>query len=527
MRNTIESQLRTASYTILAASATIALWAMTRGLEKPLLGPHSFRQTQTAISAYYMADDPAMFFNYITPVLGPPWQIPMELPVFQWVVARFHNLSGLALDPSGKLISIAAWLLCLAPLAAIGRSLRLPREIIALTAAISLASPLYLFWGAAFLIETTGLLLALGMVALALRVRETGSWKWFLLALAIGSLASTVKATTWAVSAGTGLLLVFFADGLPRVADWKKIALSSAALLLPLLPGKLWLAYGDRIKQANPFAREIILASSANQAAWNFGTWEQKLTPETWQVIFRHIADQLLVPGAWVGIIFLTVVLGSGAFLSRRRLPLILIFLAGFAAGPVVFTNLYFEHSYYWSANGFWLMMAVGAALAGIWESRRDTLSRLACIGLAGFLCISGFFAWSNRFLPIVRAIPSQDELDKAWVRPVEESVPPSRTILIVGNDWNSNALYYAKRKGLAFPTAKWIPFPGPQLDEFFKKLGPQNALGAVVVNPSLLEDPNQAFWEAFLTEKGFSALGRTTAFGILFPALDLKYGSP
>jgi hypothetical protein len=57
----------------------IALVCVTHELDKPLLGPHSFRQTQTAISAFYMAQDPWMFLDYITPVLGPPWKIPMEL----------------------------------------------------------------------------------------------------------------------------------------------------------------------------------------------------------------------------------------------------------------------------------------------------------------------------------------------------------------------------------------------------------------------------------------------------------------
>jgi hypothetical protein len=184
----------------------VALGCMTRELEKPMLGPHSFRQTQTAISAFYMAQNPSMFLDYITPVLGPPWKIPMELPLYQWIVARWHNLTGMPLDPSGKLISIAAWLLCLAPVFAIGRFLRLPPEVLALTAAIALASPLYLFWGAAFLMETTGLLFALLMVAFDLRARMDGKFAWLALAVLFGSVAAMLKATTWAVASGTGIL---------------------------------------------------------------------------------------------------------------------------------------------------------------------------------------------------------------------------------------------------------------------------------------------------------------------------------
>jgi len=521
MRNKIESNLRGASYIILAVSAAAAIWAVTRGLEKPLLGPHSFRQTQTAISAYYMADDPAMFLDYITPVLGPPWRIPMELPVFQWIVARFHQLSGIELDICGKLVSIAAWLLCMVPLASITRSLQLPREVRLLTVAIALSSPLYLFWGAAFLIETTGVLCALCMVASALCARESPSWKWLLIALAAGTIASTVKATTWAVAAGTGLLLVLFYDGIPRLADWKKFVPPIIALLLPLIPGKLWLAYGDSIKQANPFAREIILASSPKQAAWNFGTLEQKLDPETWQIIFRHILEQLLVPFPILGPWFLVIVLAAGAALAPRRIPLLFALLAGFASGPIVFTNLYFEHSYYWCANGIWLLLATGVALGGIWEGTPKPGPKIACLILTIGISASGFITWSQRFLPIINSLPTRDALAEAWTLPIQKMVPEGRTLLIVGNDWNPNSVYYAKRKGLAFPAADWIPFPGAQLDRFFALLNEGETLGGVIISPRLLDDKNQGFWNEFLRDKHISTQGTPTAFGVLFPSSD------
>jgi hypothetical protein len=335
-----------------------------------------------------------------------------------------------------------------------------------------------------------------------------------------------LKATTWAVASGTGILLVLFAHGLPKVSEWKRLTASVAALVLPLVPGKLWLAYGDNLKQANPFAREIILANSEQQAAWNFGTWEQKLSLGTWEVILRHITDQILVPLPGIGVLFLVLVLIAGAVLAPKRIPLILLFLAGFASGPIIFTNLYFEHSYYWCANGVWLLMAVSVALAGIWECHSQSAwPRIVAIAITGCIVISGFMTWSQRYLPILRTLPTQEALADAWTKPVQTMVPAQRTLLIVGNDWNPNSLYYAQRKGIAFPTAKWIPFPGPQLEHSLAMLGPDEALGAVVVNPRLLEGQNQAFWNTFLRDKGFSTSGTSTAFGILFPALNLKFG--
>jgi hypothetical protein len=144
---------------ILGVVLVSALWAMTREWEKPLLDLHAFRQTQTAISAYYMAEDSGMFFDYITPVLGKPWSVPMELPIYQWIVARWHNLSSMGLDQSGKAISIVLWLACIWPVWRLLGSLGQTNGQRCLTLVILYSSPLYLYWGRSFMIESTGLFL--------------------------------------------------------------------------------------------------------------------------------------------------------------------------------------------------------------------------------------------------------------------------------------------------------------------------------------------------------------------------------
>ena len=522
----------------------LACWAMTRHLEKPMLGPHSFRQTQTAISTYYMAEDASVFADYITPVLGKPWRIPMELPIYQWLVARWHNLSGMALDSSGKLVSIMLWLACIAPTCMLLRSLRFGRAQITITLALALSSPLYIFWSNAFLIESTGLLLVLSMVACVVRGHEMKCWRYLISALLLGVLAVMCKATTWAVAAGTSTLLLIFRDGWPQWRAWFRreeegapggtprhtggaiLAAASLCLLLPLIAGKLWLSYGDFIKSANPFAREIILSSSTHQAKWNYGTWEQKLDPATWQVIWRHITDQLLVPFPLIGPLLMPLILIAGAIAAPKRIALILIFLAGFASGPIVFTNLYFEHSYYWCANGIWLLLAVGVALSGIFEFKPQKIwPQVAAFALAAVVAVSGFVQWFRNYLPILTSLPSHEQLTEAWTKPVQAIVPPERTLLVVGHDWNPNALYYAERKGIAYPSSAGIQFPGPQLTESLAILGPEEKLGAVVIAEPLLSQENQAALASILQQLGMSQEGSRTAFGIMFPVEDLKSG--
>jgi hypothetical protein len=524
----------------------IACWAMTVHLGKPMLGPHSFRQTQTAISTYHMAKDATMFADYITPVLGKPWRIPMELPVYQWLTARWHNLTGMALDPSGKLVSVLLWLACMAPVWILLRSLRFERSQILLTLALLLSSPLYLFWSNAFLIESTGVFLALAMVACVVRGHEMKSVPWLVAGLLFGIVAILCKATTWAVAVGVGGLLLAFRDGWPEWKSlWKSadekapggtpgprgvtiLAAASFCLLLPFIAGKLWLSYGDSIKSANPFARQILLASSPHQAKWNYGSWEQKLDPATWQIVWRHITDQLLVPFPLIGPFLIPFVLLAGAIATPRRIPLMLVFLAGFAAGPLVFTNLYYEHSYYWSANGIWLLLAVGTALACISEFRPGkSWPQFASAALAVLMVISGFTAWFQRFLPILTALPKRGQITEAWTKPVQAVVPPGRTLLVVGHDWNPAAHYYAERMGIAQPASEGIRFPGPEFEESMKLLGPDEKPGAMVIADALLTQENQPAIAQILQQLGMSLNGQRSAFGVMFPAQDLQSAKP
>lgn len=500
-----------------------SLWALTREWEKPLLDLHSFRQTQTAISTFYMVGKPGVFFDYITPVFGKPWAIPLELPFYQWTVARWRDLTGMGLDQSGKLVSIAFLLACLWPIWKLIGALSLPAAARWLASAIFLSVPLHLYWGRAFLIETMGLFLSLSMAACVLAGYRNKNWRWLLVGLAFGCAAALCKITTWAVACGVTGLLVLFSNGIPKRQDFLWMAASAAAVLLPIVPGKLWLNHGDSVKSANPFAREIITASSEKQAAWNFGTWEQKTSPEVWQNIGRHITDQLLPPVPILGHWLVPLILVAGAAASPRRIPLLLIFLAGFAAGPVIFTNLYFEHNYYWVANGAWLLLALGVALAGIAECDPKAAWPLpVATALCAIVCAAGFVAWHQKFLPILQNVPTREALGEAWIKPVQKAVPPERSVLILGNDWNPNALYYAERKGIAYPSAAGVAFPSPIFEESLKQFNEQDRPGAMVINEAWFTGPDQPVFLEWIRKLGMSSTPVRTGFGLLFPASDL-----
>src|SRR5262249_25879752 len=136
-----------------------AVGVLFSGLFQPLLDMHGFRQTQTAISAYWMVHG-GPWLAYETPVMGYPWAIPFEFPVYQGLVALLA-LIGVPIDVGGRLVSFAFFAACLAPLWTIFRAFNWPRTTYLAIATLFIASPIYTFWARTVMIETTAVFFGL------------------------------------------------------------------------------------------------------------------------------------------------------------------------------------------------------------------------------------------------------------------------------------------------------------------------------------------------------------------------------
>lgn len=90
-----------------------ACYLMSIGWNSSLIGPHDFRQTQTAISVFYLLKG-GPWINYITPVLGPDWSIPYEFPLVSMDRSRvglddtYANRSSRAVGKRKLFLVIAA-----------------------------------------------------------------------------------------------------------------------------------------------------------------------------------------------------------------------------------------------------------------------------------------------------------------------------------------------------------------------------------------------------------------------------------
>src|SRR5579871_6349480 len=100
---------------IFAVVAMHSLYWLFAGINQPIADLHQFRQTQTAITAWSIAHG-GPWFAYETPVLGYPWSIPFEFPLYQYLLAKLSCGFGLDLQRVGRLLSYGFLLAGLIPI---------------------------------------------------------------------------------------------------------------------------------------------------------------------------------------------------------------------------------------------------------------------------------------------------------------------------------------------------------------------------------------------------------------------------
>jgi hypothetical protein len=434
----------------LLAAVIYAFYVLLSGLWQPLLDQHSFRQTQTALSVYWLAQG-GPWLAYETPVLGAPWAIPFEFPFYQWIVA-FLVKTGVPIDGAGRIVSFTFYIATLGPIALFFRSAGLGRAAFLMTAILYVMAPLYLYWSRAFLVESCALFfsaLSLALFATYLRVRDVAL---IVLALLSGVAATLAKATTFPAFAAVGLFLVGN-DVLRRYRAGETDArLLSAlaplvALVLPFIVGYGWVIYSDHVKLTNEFGASL---TSTNLSTWNLGTAIQRVSSELWRDTIR---DRIL-PDIFGGGVLIAFVAAGAALTKSRFAVAATVAAVAFLLPPLIFTNLHIVHNYYQYANALFAIAIVGIGLASIAETRRPFMLLLAATLLAAMVA-GQVIHFRQNFRPWIKRDYSQDARLLIAAQ-IKSSVPATAGIFIIGDDWASTIPYYSERKGLALP--KWTP---------------------------------------------------------------------
>lgn len=410
-------------------------WGVGVGWESKNLPGGEFRQAQTALSAYWIKADNDFSLAYPTPVVGKPWSIPMEFPLYQWTVVITSKVTGWGLTKAGRAVSIACFYLCLPAV-----FLLLQRWGVApgrrwLVLAVILTCPFYIFYGRAFLIETMALMFGLWFWVAFERTVERRSGGWLVLAILAGTGAGLVKVTTfmlYLLPTGWWALTRLWAV---RRSTWRtEFVWMAATVAVPFAATLWWLQYADAVKTLNPLG---VAFTSTALREFNLGTTATRFSAELWAIKAGIVRDELsCLPLLVFGALLVPLA-------ARTRWREIVACTACFGAVLVLFPVLYAFHSYYYVANTLLLLLALGLALVALAESAVSRWLVMLAVG-----AVLGGQAWCylERYYPSQRHIsPGGDGLSNS----LRAFTNPRDVIVVLGQDWNSMTPYYAQRRAM------------------------------------------------------------------------------
>jgi hypothetical protein len=421
-------------------AACLSFAALLASWDLPLLEAHGFRQTQTAMTSYWMADGP--WLAYQTPVLGAPWSIPFELPLFQLLALGAANLLPVNHDQAGRLVS---WLFLLATVWPLRAALRLAvpeSRMPDIGATLMLLSPLLVFWSRAFMMETTAVFFGVAFVALALECWQRPRPLPIVALLATAVLAALVKITTFfGFGVAAAMLLAargiqtWRADGLRQAA---LLALpAAAAVMLALLATVAWVRFGDALKAQTLWGWML---GSDNLRGWNFGNWTQKTSLGFWRDVAFGRAAREILGSPWMLPPLLLAIAVFGRGLRLFAAGALLCYLVPFA----VFTNLHLVHDYYQTANALFLVLVAACAVEAAWRKHGPRAGG-AALALVALVMVAGFWRleWP-RLDPL--AIGLRTPTLAAHAR---SHTAPDEVLLGIGLEWNPEVPYYATRRAM------------------------------------------------------------------------------
>lgn len=445
---------------IFILSLSLFFLSISYGWYESLLTLHAFRQTQTALSVKYMIKGGG-WFAYETPVFGPPWSIPFEFPLYQWIVALVAMTNLIEIDQAGRLVSILFFLSTLYPLfkilEAVGSSIN--QRFIVLT--LYCISPEYIYWTRSFMIESTALALSIYYLWFVITyIHSSGRKREIYLILGItitGLLAGMVKITTFFAFGATGFFIwLYNLVTNKKVFNISEYRFLLFALIVPLIAVSLWTSYSDHLKGLNPIG--VGVTSSALKG-WNFGTMAQKISLNTWNRFYlRRIPD--LIGSSWLLPLSLSI---SVLCNSRTRVLVWLAFLI-FLLPLLTFTNLHYVHNYYVYANGIFLIISIGLICGGLLDS---SLPLKRFVGLVLF-CIIAFSSFSH-YLNGYRLYQGKGiDLSKIAFD-FKKFTGEDDVIIIIGHDWSPEVPYYVDRRAVMIPN--WLSLdPGEAYFQEVKK---------------------------------------------------------
>ncbi len=431
-------------------------------INQPLVDLHDFRQTQTAISSLFInrVDN---ILRYHTPVFGSPWSIPMELPIYQYIVNLFSSSFNIDISLSGRIISIFFGVMCIVPASLILREFHVNKTCITTFLILYLSSGIYLYWNRTFMIESTSLFATLSSSYLYLLVRRLAFLKTNLCSFLtisssfwiFASIALTIKATT-----ALPTFILFVIDWIYLLVKSIRSKNYSSVNLRLYIIGFLilfsficlvsWVNYADYIKSLN-FLGEGLTSKSLR--SWNYGNLQQRFSSDLW---FGVLVDRMItIVGLLPFIILCSLYSFSNNYKSNSSKNLLYISIFLLILPLLLFPNLHIRHNYYQTANQLYLLVIVSIIYSSINDSTiKQRNKNIATFCLFSFI-LGSYIHFNNAYLKY-SFLKSNDKLEIGKF--VIGNTKDDSAILVFDDDWHPGIAFHSNRYSLSHPNLSIDP---------------------------------------------------------------------
>ena len=413
----------------------------------PILEEHGFRQTQTALTSFYLKKD-GFSFSYDTPVLGKSWSIPFEFPIYQEIVALVSNFLNISLTIVGRVISLLFTVMSCIPIYLTLNFLGFSKRVILFSLSLFLSTPLYIFWSGTFMMESTALFFTLFFIYYGVRILKRDWTKKNYILMALFLLLALLQKITTPLPVLIVFIIIFllFSIKLDDLRNNKITILKIfISVFLAILISIVWLNYTDTLKLENPIGKGL---TSYNLREWNYGSFDQRLSKNLWvDVILNRVANKSILGLFGLSLIFFTLLF------IRSKNYIIFILLILFFLPFILFTNLHIVHNYYQVANSIFLIIAAAISICLFCDKFLHNHKFLYSFIIIFFIFSNLFNFYGNSFAAKKTDINLLNNKTLAVANYIKSTTDPNKPVIWFGFDWSSEAAFYSERRSLTVPS--------------------------------------------------------------------------
>jgi len=440
-------------------SLVLHFYGVTRAWFGDISGYHVFRQTQTALSAFYFQRT-GFQLNYLLPIFGAPWTFPLEFPLFQYATAITASLFMTSLEVAGRAINLILFYGTLSCVYAMLGYVLPSRGKRLFCLSLILLSPTYIFWTRAILIEPLALFFATLFLMFATRGMTTDSSRWIYLSSLFGAVCGLVKITTL-ITFFIPLTLIFAATNLQKSDRqnglMQRLILFFVLVAEPLVVSLAWNHYAEVQRSYNVLSAFL---DSGTAFHWNVGSLSQRFSVGNLLLMAQNAGE---VWGSNTAVVFCLIAL---CLKHAYRKAIAFCFLSSLA-GPLLFFNVYLFHDYYFYSSGMFFVCALALSLLAL--SEFQPLRKLTLYITMPAVILSLQYSYYYNLLPVQLL---QDNRDKIFAQEIKSFSEPDDVVLVYGAAWNSAVAYYSERHTIM----NYIPLPpdSPQLKKIIEDISPK-----------------------------------------------------